>query len=87
MPCNIKAGLCFDDNMLSGTTKICILLQSEHLINAYKVTGSVILKTLISDEQVFISITHLDRFQQDRTKQVKSASVSIWVAKKAVLTT
>lgn len=48
----MKAGLCFDDNMLSGTMKICILLQSEHLINAYKVTGSVILQTLISDEQV-----------------------------------
>lgn len=59
----MKAGLCFDDNILSGTTKICVLLQSEDLINAYKVTGSVILKTLISDEQVFISITHLDRSQ------------------------
>lgn len=59
----MKAGLCFDDNMLSGTMKICILLQSEHLINAYKVKGSVILKTLISDEQVFVSITHVDRSQ------------------------
>jgi len=34
----MKAGLCFYDNMLSGTTKICILLQSEHLTNAYMVT-------------------------------------------------
>lgn len=87
MTCNMKAGLCFDDNVLSGTMRICILLQSEHLINACTVTSSVILKTLISDECVFISITHLDRPQQDRTKQVKSASILIWVARKAVLTT
>lgn len=31
--------------------KFAFLLQSEHLINVYKIAGSVILKTLISDEQ------------------------------------
>lgn len=72
MPYNLKTGLCFDDNMVSITTKTCILLQLEHLINAYKVTDSIILETLTSDEQVFISTTHLDRSQlrQNQTGKI-----------------